>query len=288
MTMKAASAETKTKSRKDFPRSATKLQSSAARLTAPDATSEKKSPAAKSNAAAARRLPKKNNNLKNFYIFRHGECPLNVTGHIQGQSIDGGLTANGRRQIHITGQLLRDKNIDIIISSPLKRARQSARIVSLYVNRPILLDERLKEVNMGVVEGMHVDEVTAKFPDLYAKWQNCSLNDKSTHFENGETKAEVRQRIFAALADYAEKTSYHNIAISAHGITISQALLVFNVKRSNIPNGSVLHLSYHNHHWKYLGFIENTLPRQPRHLPPRLHAKPKISVRPFIIGEHHA
>ena len=141
---------------------------------------------------------------------------------------------------------------------------------------------------MGVAEGMHVDEVTEKFRDLYAKWQNCSLNDKTTRFENGETKAEVRKRIFAALADYAEKTVYRNIAISAHGITISQALLVFNVKKSNIPNGAVLHLSYHNHHWKYLGFIKNTPIGEPRRLPHHLERKAKISIRPFTIGEDHA
>lgn len=35
---------------------------------------------------------------KNFYIFRHGECPLNVSGRIQGQTFDGELTEKGRAQ----------------------------------------------------------------------------------------------------------------------------------------------------------------------------------------------
>ena len=206
-----------------------------------------------------KKIPTPNSNLKNFYIFRHGECPLNVSGHIQGQTIDGELTENGRRQIHQTGQILKDKQIDVIVSSPMKRAKQSAQIIADYVKAPIIYDDRLKEVNMGVVEGMHVQDVAKKFPELYKKWQNCCLSDKTTHFENGETKAEVRQRIFATFNDYAQQSKYKNIAISAHGITISQSLLLFNIKKANIPNGSVLHLTYNNHHWKYRGSAKGNI-----------------------------
>lgn len=138
---------------------------------------------------------------------------------------------------------------------------------------------------MGVVEGMHVSEVAEKYRDLYAQWQNCGLNDKTTRFENGETKAEVRKRIFTALSEYAEKTPYKNIAISAHGITISQALLVFNIKKSNIPNGSILHLCYHNRHWKYLGFLEAVFNKRQYLSPHRLFHKPETPVFPFNSGE---
>lgn len=289
MKMKTASPDMKMKSPKACRRSGEKWPSCAVQSSEPDAGSVKKSPDAKSNAPTVP-LPQKksNNSLKNFYIFRHGECPLNVSGHIQGQSIDGELTEKGRRQIHVTGQILRDKKIEVIISSPLKRAQQSAQIVSFYVKCPILLDERLKEVNMGVVEGMHVSEVAEKYRDLYAQWQNCGLNDKTTRFENGETKAEVRKRIFTALSEYAENTPYKNIAISAHGITISQALLVFNIKKSNIPNGSILHLSYHNRHWKYLGFIEAVFAKEQHPSSYRLIHKSETPVFPFNSGESNA
>lgn len=96
---------------------------------------------------------------KNFYIFRHGECPLNVSGRIQGQTFDGELTEKGRAQARRAGRKLQNKNIEIIVSSPMKRARQTAAIVASYVKAPIVFDDRLKEVNMGIVEGMHISEV---------------------------------------------------------------------------------------------------------------------------------
>ena len=248
----------KLKSPKGFRRLNVKYLSSAAQSSKPDTGYTKKYPDAKSNTTKKQTTAKKNS-LKNFYIFRHGECPLNVSGHIQGQTIDGKLTPTGRRQIHTTGHLLKPKNIEVIISSPLKRALQSALIVSLYTQSHIFKDDRLKEVNMGIVEGMHINDVIKKYKDIYAKWQNCTLSDTTTKFENGETKAEVRKRIFAALNEYAENTPFHNIGISAHGITISQTLLAFNIPKNDITNGSILHLSYHNKHWKYIGFLKNNI-----------------------------
>ena len=136
---------------------------------------------------------------KNFYIFRHGECPLNVSGRIQGQTFDGELTEKGRAQARRAGRKLQNKNIEIIVSSPMKRARQTAAIVASYVKAPIVFDDRLKEVNMGIVEGMHISEVEKKYKDIYLKWRDCRLEDTTTRFENGETKAEVRQRILEVL-----------------------------------------------------------------------------------------
>lgn len=194
---------------------------------------------------------------KNFYIFRHGECPYNVTGHIQGQTHDGDLTVRGRMQAHQTGKRLEDKKIEIIISSPLRRARQTAQIVSLYLKVPIWVDNRLKEVNMGIAEGMHISQIEKQFPELYEKWRNCTLEDKTTHFEKGETKAQVRKRIFEALDHYAYKTDFQNIAVAGHGITISQTLLTFGIRQSDIPNGSIVRITNQNHQWSYEGFVEH-------------------------------
>lgn len=194
---------------------------------------------------------------KNFYIFRHGECPLNVSGRIQGQTFDGELTEKGRAQARRAGRKLQNKNIEIIVSSPMKRARQTAAIVASYVKAPIVFDDRLKEVNMGIVEGLHISEVETKYKDIYLKWRNCSLEDTTTRFENGETKAEVRQRILEVLNHYAEETDYICIGISGHGITISQTLLSLGIRKYDIPNGSVMHLTYRGHNWNYNGFVED-------------------------------
>lgn len=193
---------------------------------------------------------------KNFYIFRHGECPFNVSGHMQGQKFDGRLTERGVAQAHTVGLKLKNKHIELIVSSPLSRARQTAKIVKSYVHAPILVDRRFIEVNLGIAEGLHITTVEKEYGELYERWRNCPLEDTTTRFEGGESKAEVRTRIFAGLNHYAKDSDFHNIAVSGHGITISQTLLFFGKRVSNIPNGSIIHLTYQHPDWSYQGFVE--------------------------------
>ncbi len=194
---------------------------------------------------------------KYFYIFRHGECPLNKSGHIQGQSINGKLTDIGCKQAHSIGNLLKDKKIEIIISSPMLRAIQTAKIVREYLNKiPIMVDHRLTEVNMGVIEGLHLSLAEKLYAETYKHWRSNKPKDLLTRFENGETKADVRKRVFAALDHYAQNTTYQNIAISSHGIAIAQILQYLGIKKTDIPNGSILFLIYNHNSWKYNGFIK--------------------------------
>lgn len=192
---------------------------------------------------------------KHFYIFRHGECPFNVTGHIQGQKFNGALTQNGIRQARRIGECLRDKNIEIILSSPMRRALQTAQIVRDYTGAPILLDHRFIEVNMGIVEGMHISVAEKRYADIYALWRNPDFQKNNIRFKGGESKEDVRKRIFAALSYYARETAYQNLAVSGHGITLSQTLLQFGIRVADIKNGAIVHMAYIHPQWKYHGFI---------------------------------
>ena len=190
---------------------------------------------------------------KHFYIFRHGQCPLNVSNHIQGQRFNGSLTPAGRSQAIRTGENLKDKNITLIVSSPMKRAMQTAKIVSDIINAPILIDSRFIEVNMGIVEGMHISYVEKYFSELYSKWRNDK--NGNTRFAGGETKQEVRSRILDGLNHYSVNTTHQNIGISSHGIAISQIMQYLGIPCSNVPNGAILHISHHSSNWQYHEFI---------------------------------
>lgn len=192
---------------------------------------------------------------KQFYIFRHGECPFNVTGHIQGQKFNGPLTPHGIRQAHGVGECLRDKHIEVIVSSPMRRAQETAKIVQSYVNAPILIDHRFIEVNMGIVEGMHISVAEKRFAETYKLWRNPRNQNKNVHFLGGESKEDVRRRIFEALNYYARETNFQNLAVSGHGITISQTLLSFGIDKPDIKNGAVIRLGYTHPHWQYHGFV---------------------------------
>ena len=191
--------------------------------------------------------------VKHFYIFRHGQCPLNITGHIQGQRINGSLTLHGRKQAFNAAQKLKDKQISLIISSPMKRAIQTAQIVATELKCPILVDHRFTEVNMGIIEGMHISVAEKKYADIYAKWRSKPNSD--TCFQGGETKSEVLKRVLSGLNHHLIHTPHFNIGISSHGIVLSQILQYLGQDLSNIPNGSILHISYNHPHWQYHEFI---------------------------------
>lgn len=192
---------------------------------------------------------------KNFYIFRHGQSSYNVEGRIQGHTNNSVLTPEGKLQAANVGKLLQNHKIEIIVSSPLKRAQQTAEIVSSYLNVPIITDEHFIEVNVGVVEGMHYTKVQGLYGELYKRWRSPNLEDMNVCFENGETREHVRKRIFEGLNYYAQNSSYQNIAISGHGITLAQTLIALNANNLEIKNGAVIHITWDNNKWQFINFI---------------------------------
>lgn len=192
---------------------------------------------------------------KNFYIFRHGESTYNVARRVQGHSDDSILTEKGRQQAFETAKILQDKKIEIIISSPLKRAKETGDIISEIIKAPITCDQRFMEVNIGIIEGMLYDEVLQKYGELYQRWQSSDKDFVGTCFDKGETKQEVRKRVFEGLEYYAKKSHYYNIGISAHGIILIQSLLALGIEQNDIPNGAIIHLIYDDSQWECKGFI---------------------------------
>lgn len=65
-----------------------------------------------------------------FYIFRHGESTYNVAGRTQGRTNDSQLTDLGKKQALEIGRRLADKQIEIIVTSPLARAMQTAELAN--------------------------------------------------------------------------------------------------------------------------------------------------------------
>ena len=105
--------------------------------------------------------------VKNFYIFRHGQSSYNLEGRIQGHTNNSVLTNQGIDEAHNAASLLQDKKIEIVVSSPLRRAKQTGSIVSKMIKVPLQYDDRFTEVNVGIAEGLHYTKAQQKFGDLY-------------------------------------------------------------------------------------------------------------------------
>lgn len=182
--------------------------------------------------------------MKTFYIFRHGQSTYNLSGRTQGQTNDSVLTPLGEQQALEVGKKLQDKGVEVIISSPLTRAMQTAQLANESLNVPIRQDDRFSEVNVGEIEGLHYTVIQEKYGEKYREWRSSDRAYENMRFDGGESKKEVRTRVLDGLKDYADHSPYTRIAVSSHGIMLTQLLIAFEQPAIDIPNGGILALTY--------------------------------------------
>lgn len=111
--------------------------------------------------------------------------------------------------------------IDLIISSPLIRAKETANIINEGRNLPIKIDERAMERNLGIYEGMpNSDEI---FNEIRYYTENVPV-------ENGEDCQSYTKRVFDFLNDVFQTYcgKYENILICSHGFFLRSARWYFN------------------------------------------------------------
>ena len=114
-------------------------------------------------------------------LTRHGQTEWNVLKKVQGK-VDIELNATGIKQAEETALKLKNTAIDIIISSPLKRARQTAEIINKETNLPIIIDERISERDFGEFEGKNRNEFSFEDFWSYKKAENYEKAEKIQDF----------------------------------------------------------------------------------------------------------
>lgn len=97
-------------------------------------------------------------------LVRHGETDWNLQQKCQGKT-DIPLNTTGERQARETGEYVKDFSWDIIVTSPLKRAKRTAEIINEYLHLPIVEMDDFKERDYGDAEGMPLEERTKRYPD---------------------------------------------------------------------------------------------------------------------------
>ena len=147
-------------------------------------------------------------------LIRHGESEYNLSHHFTGHS-DIALTPLGVRQADLTARyLLENFSVDVIWSSDLQRARNTAKPYAERVGLPILLDRDLRETNVGDWQDRLVDDIIVECPKEMADFQNRRLDFR---FPNGENSADVYARASRAIARIAEENDGKTVAVFGHG-----------------------------------------------------------------------
>ena len=160
---------------------------------------------------------KKHTKTNDFFIVRHGQSEANVSDIISCLSGEFGdkLTQVGKKQCQETGKKIIELNqkIDIFISSPFKRTRETAEIIAETINFPkdkIIYDDRIKEKDFGNVNG----ELSEKYNSL------LNLEDKDfsfyNKFNNGESHLDVKKRVMDFIYEINEKYKNKKILIISH------------------------------------------------------------------------
>ncbi len=168
-----------------------------------------------------------------IYIVRHGETVWNAQKLLQG-SADIELNERGRELAGITGRNLEDVHFDIIYSSPLIRAYETACLIRGHRNIQIIRDDRLKELCFGVNEGKNFPELLEDKDDPFHYFFDKPELYKAP--EGGESFVQICKRAEKFMKEIVEPINnrVRRILIVAHG-AMNKALLCY-IKKHGIED----------------------------------------------------
>ena len=189
---------------------------------------------------------------KDFYVFRHGETELNKQKRWQGSGMDYDLNENGIKQAQGLIEKLKDKGLEKIYSSPLKRAKHTAEVVAQVLNIPVEVRDDLRECFYGVAEGKLIADLQKEVPEIVNNWNNP--NYFNIKFEDGESKKEALDRVLAELVKITSE-DFNVAGVAIHGGTMGAMLNYLNYDFDKLANCAAFHLVYENGMWKTEGDV---------------------------------
>ena len=142
-----------------------------------------------------------------WFLVRHGEVD-NIKGQSIGQ-VDIPLNEQGRKQAEAAAEFLKSEKIDLIVSSDLSRARETAETIARATGAKIVFEKDLRERHFGAGQGIPKEERDRLYGELV-----YSYNGKPP---GGESFAEVEERTIKAIKKYADEHKNKNIAFVFHG-----------------------------------------------------------------------
>ena len=141
-----------------------------------------------------------------LYVARHGETSWNAENKICGRT-DIPLNARGMEQAQLLAARLETERIDLIIASPMIRARQTAEAVAKRHGLPIAYDERLIEQNFGIYEGK--DRKDAGYLENKRMF--------AYRYPGGESQMDVAYRVYGFIEELKEKYPEKHVLLVCHG-----------------------------------------------------------------------
>lgn len=151
----------------------------------------------------------------NWFLVRHGETEWNTERRLQGHTNEKSpLNENGRAQARAAAQKLKGRTIDLILSSDLLRAKETAEIIGSELNTEVILDKGLRETDYGIFEGTTKEERIEKgTQEAFEKFYEGKIENS----EYGESLHEFERRIRSVIQRHKDAHGHKNVVIVTHG-----------------------------------------------------------------------
>lgn len=169
--------------------------------------------------------------MTRVYLIRHGQTEWNAEGRWQGQ-LDVPLSANGYAQAQALAEHLANVGLCAVYASDLGRAAETGRVIAEASGASLSLDPRLRELHLGIFQGLTYSEIRERYPD---DEEQMKLNYMDHVLEQGESRRVLQARALAAWKDILAQAPCDSIAIVSHGGTIRLLLLAVLRPEMNQP-----------------------------------------------------
>lgn len=173
-------------------------------------------------------------------LVRHGETDWNAPKRIQGRT-DIPLNDTGKWQAEQTGLYLKDVHWDVVISSPLTRAKETAHLILNHVHAPLVIMDDFIERDYGDAEGMSFEERQKLFPDK--------------QYPNMEPIETIQNRMLEGIEKVRAAYPDQHVLIVAHGVAIHALLTTLadehmGLQNTRLVNACLNYVEWSDGKWK--------------------------------------
>ncbi len=156
--------------------------------------------------------------MTRLFLIRHGRSTANAAGILAGHQEGIELDERGTEQAISLATRLADVNLTALISSPVLRCVQTAKLVGKH-GLKLTIDERFSEMNFGTWQGRLLSELAED-----ALWKDIQERPSTVRFPEGETFSEVAARASKAIAEWNDLLGDENYAVFTHADVIKVAV----------------------------------------------------------------
>jgi probable phosphoglycerate mutase len=149
-------------------------------------------------------------------LVRHGQTDANRERAFLGRR-DPPLNAVGRAEAEALGGALRGRGLAAVYASDLRRAWETAEAVAAAAGLPVQDEVGLREMDIGLLDGLSVPEGRARFPEFFATWGRRA---GGCRLPGGETLREVRDRAWEVLTRRAPAHDGQTVAFVTHTFVV--------------------------------------------------------------------